>query len=353
MNRYRDRLAGSFRVREYVAGSEIFKEGADCLSSYLIKEGEVRLLKEKSTVETVASENGQGKYVDTSLQCKRGFLSDSFSKYQLGEAVTGQWIGDDFVVFSNSTYPYTAIAKSKVICLELQKDDYDTIPDELLEPFRKHIIERREWILDRMKNVTQFVDKLMKISNTIDYSDSLEDKKRKLPLATMSVIDAIRKKELSKGLLLNMPSDLTLPEIPLKEIRKHSLSNVEIKPSQKIRSLFRLSHPLSYTESIAKDSTTSQNGIAKYLSKCTPLSYASATKPLNSIFPVIQKEAKPESKLMQSVSFSSHLSPTAGEIKIIRFGKKELNTFSIGKKTICLLSSRKAKPPTPNPYFMK
>jgi CRP-like cAMP-binding protein len=268
----------------------IFKEGEICKSTFMIREGEVRLLKEKSTLEAIAYENGQGKYVDTTLQCKRGFLSESFSKFQLGEAIAGQWIGDDFLVLVNSTtYSYTAIARSKVICLELQREEYDTIPKDILNQFRKHILDRRIWILDRMKNVTHFVDKLMKTTSTVDYSESLAEKKKKLPLATMSAIDAIRKKELCKGMI-------TIQSVPnllqVKEAYKTRIPSLKIKLTSKFRSLFRLGESVADENNDIGiyDDGQSQYNMYKYLSKCTPLSYASSTKPLNFMFPMISKD---------------------------------------------------------------
>ena len=348
MSRYRDRIISCFKPREFLAGATICKEGEPCFSTFMIREGEVRIIREKSTLEAIAQENGLGKCVDTTLQTKRGYLSDSFAKFNLGQATPGQWIGDDFLVLESTEYAYSAIALTKVSCLELPREEYDTLPREVIRQFRKHILDRRLWIRDRMKNVSSFVDKLMKTTNTVDFSESLAEKKQMFPLANIHAIDSIRKKEISMGLQKPMELHQTKQSSPS---LIDYLATERSSQSTTLRSFFRLSDNSPKEE--CGEVKCTQFSIYKHMSGCIPLSYASSTKPLNLMFPAISKQRLHSLSNKNLAQSSRSIVAEKPIVLPLKFQKKELNAFNIGKKTINLIYTRKDKPPTPNPYSVK
>jgi len=68
--------------------------------SYLIIEGECKLLMEHSTIDAITKiQNPNIKMiVDTSLQSNRGYISKSISHYNIGIIGMGQWFGNDGLV---------------------------------------------------------------------------------------------------------------------------------------------------------------------------------------------------------------------------------------------------------------
>ena len=331
------------KQRELMAGSFMFKEEDDCTSSYLIKEGEVNLVREKFVLDYLAVRNDTGKCADKTLQTKRGYLSRSLEKFQLGVAISGQWIGEDYLMISSNKYLYTAIASTKVVCFEFPKENIEGLPSEIIVTLKGHILERKSWMEKRMKEVGAFVESLIKETQTIDFTENLVEMKKKYPLATLDILDCIRKKKLSPARAEIKQRIEPTPTISRQSLQQ-SLSTLSIQKSKKLRSLFRLGEKACMN---TLDSSP-QYGLCKYL-ECTPLSYASSTRPLNAMFPIKPKQHI-ERRMFNNSTKIKPLRIQESLRNSKEYSNKELNSFTIGKKSKNLLPSRRDKPPTPNPF---
>ena len=331
------------KQKEYLAGSSIFKEGEECTSSYLIKEGEVNLIREKSVLDYLSAYNDTGKNADKTLQAKRGFLSKSLEKFQLGVAISGQWIGEDYLMISTSKYLYSATASTKVVCFEFPKQNLEGLPSEIIETLKGHILERKSWMNKRMKDVGAFVDSLLKETQTIDFTENMIEMKKKYPLATLDVLDCIRKKKLSPThvtITQNLEPSPAITKLSLQQ----SLSALNIGKYHKLRSLYRLGDKSSMETLEAP----MQYGFSKYL-ECTPLSFASSTKPLNGMFPIKPKQNK-KKRMFNNRTRVKPLQIGENVRRSEDYSNNELGYFCIGKKAINVLACKNTCPPTPNPF---
>ena len=86
---------------------------------------------------------------------KRGYMSKTTNSFQFGVKGKGQWVGEDIMVLaSNEPFYFSVIAMGRMQVIEISKSDMlSKLPSQCVKHLERSSIKRKEWVLQRMKNI--------------------------------------------------------------------------------------------------------------------------------------------------------------------------------------------------------
>lgn len=91
----------------------------------------------------------------TVIGANKGFLSSTFKQFKLGLLTKGEWIGEEIVIYRDDPMPFTVIAQSKTIALEISKEDFfSKLPKDYLMQLKEVVDHKQHWFVRRMKDIT-------------------------------------------------------------------------------------------------------------------------------------------------------------------------------------------------------
>lgn len=77
----------------------------------------------------------------------KGYISETTSTFQLGIRTSGQWVGEDILVFNDLPFPFSVIAKTEVVVLAITKHDLLTkLPYEFKHMLEENAKDRNKWM---------------------------------------------------------------------------------------------------------------------------------------------------------------------------------------------------------------
>ena len=282
--------------------------------------------------------------IDTSLRPKRGYLSKTLSNFQIGIYTTGQWLGDCCILSDDNYHLYSAVVTTaKFKCFQLSIQEYRLMPPEMKEWFVENAQGKAMWIAQRINHLMNNMNKVLMIDKpNINYNENLYDAKKKHPKASENALLSIRKKGI-QTIMADNSADLLFFKSAV--IVPSSLSE-----SKKMYSISRKNSPnkmdeqKSITEFPKFSISRSENNRNKSI-----LHQASHTKVLDTLVPISSQDKRVRSVTNFHFSNPRNLELDEGIAK--NLAVKNLNAFTIGKKSINVLALKNAaKPPTPNPF---
>jgi CRP-like cAMP-binding protein len=133
-----ERLAQFFKERTFYPGQLLINEGAMASSAYLISEGVCDVVSFNTPL--IPSKLYQP--TRTTLRVERvrrsvsqkmnGYMCRSTTMYQFNSAATKNWVGDD-IILGIEKYQYSVIARTKVVALEIVKDNLKKLTPKMME----------------------------------------------------------------------------------------------------------------------------------------------------------------------------------------------------------------------------
>jgi hypothetical protein len=319
-------------------------------------EGECKIVSEQSIIEKIEKDkcDTNNLVVDTTLQGKRGYLSNTVSHYQLGSITVNQLFGEDFLILDTGTYFYTVVATTKVKCLELSKEDFTQIPKETIDHFKLEVYNRHKWIETRKIQLHHCLGKIIQIEpQQINFSENLREFKHKYPKANADILNSFRKKEISKMIRIEaMNSTQFTP--PLANIKQESTTNSIMSQTtahfaNKAQIQFDRTLFLRNKIGLQKVDTSILNSP---LSNKVQLTHAASSKASYMLLhPTTSRwRKKKQTALLPTVVRPLFINSLHSNDVEEDFKLKNLCSFRIGKKDINLLSDQRRLLITPNPF---
>lgn len=133
-----ERLARFFKERTFYPGQLLIKEGTAANSAFLIREGVCDIISFNTPL--IPSKLFQP--TRTTLKVERtkvrraashkmnGYMCKSTTMYQFNSAASKNWVGDD-IILGESSYRYSAVARTKVVGLEIARENLKKLTPEL------------------------------------------------------------------------------------------------------------------------------------------------------------------------------------------------------------------------------
>jgi len=311
------------------------------------------------------------KIIDTLLKTKRGFFSNTMTKFKFGILGKNQWVGSERLIKKyEQPFDYSAIALSQIKGFSITKSDATKFPNEFRN-FISHIVdEHYEWMEKRAKFLIETTNNLAKLDPTEEnYDLRMAEVKKRYPAANSQAIANIRKKQVLEKSFSPIEkiskitrNDLTLPSIGNHIVNnKKSLQNLTINagmtPTNIQSSIGKyMTNPGSVKNSVFKTLTFEEALAPTFVKRQMNVS-TSATKfsLYNNLTPIMSLNATIGSGKFRSLLNSSaqnNLQAGFNKPSNLKFLKENENKqFVIGAKIIELIDPYdRHKPSTPNPF---
>ena len=156
-----ERLARFFVERSFVPSQEIIKEGSASGSALFIREGACKVFSTSSPLlEEELQDNKKVQLkVDRRLKAMNsvkklnGYMSKSTNTYQFHTAAAKDWLGDE-VLLNIKAYPYSVVAITSVVVLEISKENLNKFPVDILQRFHENA-RAKVWLQFNRKDQLQ------------------------------------------------------------------------------------------------------------------------------------------------------------------------------------------------------
>eukprot|EP00826_Nyctotherus_ovalis_P010183 TRINITY_DN12706_c0_g4_i3.p1 TRINITY_DN12706_c0_g4~~TRINITY_DN12706_c0_g4_i3.p1 ORF type:complete len:499 (+),score=96.68 TRINITY_DN12706_c0_g4_i3:116-1498(+) len=207
-----ERLARFFRERTFYPSQLLIKEGTPAVSAFLLKEGTCTIV----SFNTPLISSKLHEATRTSLDISRsplklsnskrlnGYMCKSTNMYQFNIATGKSWVGDD-ILFGIETYQYSVIAKTKVIGLEIIKENLAKLPPGLLEIITTNAKAKTAVYGQRKERLERSLTNIynMNPKYTLKSNEKLVRAKSIQKTAASSVIKPLRKEPASVNARVN------------------------------------------------------------------------------------------------------------------------------------------------------
>eukprot|EP00347_Sterkiella_histriomuscorum_P015136 403358183 len=183
----RDKVARCFVEKQFYPGQKLIKEGESQNSAFIIKEGECVLLSKQNPVDVKFTEDGQvykknirGLQTLKEDRKKRGYMSKTTNQFKFGVKGKSQWVGEDILIFSGQeTFYFSVVAVGKVTALEISRMDMiSKLPQQFVKYLEKGSLKRKEFVLQRMKNINKTVKQIIKNGEDKEQFDDEYERQR-------------------------------------------------------------------------------------------------------------------------------------------------------------------------------
>jgi len=253
----KERLSHFFKEVVFLPGKEIITEGNAPSCAYLIKEGTCTIMSRQNPIYHPAIEKyikvppdpkvtttpacgSVYKAVNTVLspaKTHRGYMSLSTNIYQLRTISEREWFGEETLLMDEMPtfkYEYSVLARTKVIALEISRENMKKFPRDLLEWFKGNAYNKTAWHNERKIELAESIGKIYHMDPMKNFLDeALLQVTKKFPQASPSLTTQIHKYNFLSQEDMSEISDIKEPE------------DVDILPSPQMRQTQRLMRPKS------------------------------------------------------------------------------------------------------------
>lgn len=213
---FRERLCRFFKERVFLPGFEIIQEGATPTSAFLVKEGECAIMSRQNPVyyqlqkkqelenRQLQSQPVQQGFMNKSISSQltaaktlRGYMSLSVNTFQLRTVNEKEWFGEEVLLMEsnpNIKFEYSVVSKTKVVALEIAKENLKKFPANLLEWFRKNAKDKMAWHKKRKDELANSIGKIYHMDPMTNFLDeAFNQVSKKFPQANTQLTSQIHK----------------------------------------------------------------------------------------------------------------------------------------------------------------
>ncbi len=212
----KERLSRFFKEVTFLPGKEIIQEGTVPSAAYLVKEGTCSIISSQNPIFhpslqsqikvppdpklTPLANASVYKTVNTILspaKSLRGYMSLSTNIYQLRTVSEKEWLGEETLLCEKGTtfcYEYSVIARTKVIALEITRENLKKFPSSLLEWFTKNAQNKNNWHGERKAELAASIGKIYNMDPLTSFLDeALVQVTKKFPQASPQLTTQLHK----------------------------------------------------------------------------------------------------------------------------------------------------------------
>eukprot|EP00830_Metopus_es_P004066 TRINITY_DN13765_c0_g1_i1.p1 TRINITY_DN13765_c0_g1~~TRINITY_DN13765_c0_g1_i1.p1 ORF type:complete len:491 (+),score=64.74 TRINITY_DN13765_c0_g1_i1:382-1854(+) len=217
----RERLCRFFKEVVILPGREIIKEGALPTHACLIREGECLIMSMQNPIPSsgthekpVPADKGKisKESASTSQQCfliknlskqvspaktLRGYMSLSTNTFQYRTISSKEWFGEEVLLLdeiSDLKFEYSVISKTKVVILEISRENLKKFPRDITNWFRRNAKEKTIWHKYRKGELTESVGNIYNMDPRTGFLDeAFVQLKKKFPQANSQLTTQLHK----------------------------------------------------------------------------------------------------------------------------------------------------------------
>jgi len=135
---------------------KLIEEGYSSNVAFIIKKGTCMLVSSKNPLSSKISHKGHIIVEKNKFTSNKGYISETTSTFQLGSCTAGQWVGEDILVLNDLPFPFSIVAKTEVIALEISKQDIQSkIPYSFRATLEENARDRNIWLQKRIRDITK------------------------------------------------------------------------------------------------------------------------------------------------------------------------------------------------------
>jgi len=147
----RTKVSHCFKERVFMPRMKLIMEGKISDWAYIIKKGTWALVSSKNPLSRKLSAADKVK----KLISIKGYISETTSTFPLGLCGAYDWIGEDILILNDLPFPFSIIAKTRVIAYKISKNDLQNkIPYEFRRILEEQSKDRNKWLQNRVKSIT-------------------------------------------------------------------------------------------------------------------------------------------------------------------------------------------------------
>ena len=259
---FKERLCRFFKETIFLPGKEIVPEGTLPTSAYLIREGVCVVMSRQNPLfhpsrqkcqvpeTTKTPTNPSAKSImpqQSPAKTMRGYMSLSTNTYQLRTVAEREWFGEEILLaeeMPNLKFEYSVIARTKVVALEITKENLRKFPTDLLDWFKKNARNKTTWHNERKMELADSITKIYHMDPLTNFLDeAFEQVIKKFPQATPQLTSQLHK----HNFLSEEDDDLVLVEEQLKEVSAKS----KMRPRSGVMPTFNHLRTLMNTKKLA------------------------------------------------------------------------------------------------------
>eukprot|EP00826_Nyctotherus_ovalis_P010174 TRINITY_DN12704_c0_g2_i1.p1 TRINITY_DN12704_c0_g2~~TRINITY_DN12704_c0_g2_i1.p1 ORF type:complete len:599 (-),score=162.89 TRINITY_DN12704_c0_g2_i1:86-1882(-) len=212
----KERLCRFFKEVVYLPNKAIISEGQTPSSAYLIKEGVCMIISKQNPLFYNAAkkihytnDNEHGKYPSSysvkrivnntlsSARTLRGSMSLSTNLSQLRNVGEKEWLGEETLLLEEMPefrYDYSAIARTKVVVLEISRESLKKFPFDIMEWFKRNAHCKILWHKQRKSDLSNAVKGIYRMDPMTHFLDeALGQVTKRFPQASHRLTNEIHK----------------------------------------------------------------------------------------------------------------------------------------------------------------